>query len=376
MMKVHIACGGTGGHLAPGIALAEGLRARGHEPRLLVSRKQIDSVLMGKYPHLPAVRIPAAPFGWRPATLARFVSQQAAGLRFAVGHLRTERPDVVLGFGGFTTASVVLAARVQRIPVALHEANRVPGRAVRLLARWAQRVYLPAGVKLSGVRWSVVRHQGLPVRAEFRRIPRAAAQEALGLKPAPRTLVVLGGSQGASALNDWATKSLEALALEGVQVVCVTGPGQTSERTDRVLRTRNGAEVRSVFLPFCDRMPELLACADLAVSRAGAGTLTELARCGVPAVLVPFPHAADNHQLANARHFEKQGGGLVVEQPHLGGLLKEVLDLAFNDWLLRKFRDNLHRIDQENSLDAMLDDLERIAAQPPQSAPAGVLLPV
>lgn len=369
MSRILIACGGTGGHLAPGIALAEALVARGHEPHLLISHKQVDAKLVEKYPWLRLARIPAAPLSANPLALARFIWRQSAGFAFGLGHLQQVRPAVVVGFGGFTTASIVLAARMRRIPVALHEANRVPGRAVRLLSRLAKRVYLPPGVRLRRARGGTVRAQGLPVRHEFQRLARGAALEALGIVPARRLVAVLGGSQGANSLNEWAERNLELLALEGVQVFCVSGPGKRAGREERVLRTREGTPVHSYFLPFCDRMAELLSCADLVVSRAGAGTLAELARVGTPAVLVPFPHAADDHQAANARFFEQQGGGMVVDQHFLSGLTKEVLELACNDRLLEKFRDNLRRIDRENSLDAMVDDLLALAGEASVPAP-------
>jgi len=365
-----IACGGTGGHLAPGIALAEGLVVRGHEPHLLISHKQVDSRLVEKYPWLQLARIPAAPLAANPLGLARFVWRQSAGFAFALKHLRQVRPDVVVGFGGFTTASIVLAARMRGIPVALHEANRVPGRAVRLLSRLAKRVYLPPGVRLGRARGSTVRPQGLPVRREFLRVERSAALETLQIEPASRLVAVLGGSQGASALNEWAESCMEQLALDGVQVFCVSGPGKRTAREERTFRSRDGVLVKSYLVPFCDRMPELLSCADVVVTRSGAGTLAELARIGTPAILVPFPHAADNHQAANALYFEQQGGGMVVDQRALSTLTKEVQDLLLNDWLLHKFHDNLVRMDRENSLDAMIDDLLALAGSPvgPKSA--------
>jgi len=119
--------------------------------------------------------------------------------------------------------------------------------------------------------------------------------------------------------------------------------------------------VKAIFVPFCDRIGELLSAADLVVSRAGAGTIAELIRCEVPAILVPYPHAASDHQRANAAFFERQGGGLVIEEAMVGDLQSEVLDLVFNEWLLRQFRGNLKRMDRANSLDLMLADLEVMA---------------
>ena len=110
--------------------------------------------------------------------------------------------------------------------------------------------------------------------------------------------------------------------------------------------------------------------ADLLVSRAGAGTLAELIRCETPAILIPYPQAADDHQRANAAFFERQGGGIVVPETNLDQLHAEVLDVIFNDWLLRKFRANLQRMDRANSLELMLEDLEDIAKPPTESTGA------
>lgn len=360
MKRYLIACGGTGGHLAPGVALAEGLAARGHGVHLLVSRKTIDSKFLEKYPGLDAIATPGAPFTLAPAGLLRFVWQQTAGLWFCIGVIRRVRPAAIIGFGGFTTMGIMLAGILLRVPLVLHEANRVPGRATRTFGAFARWVWVPPGVQLPSVRPSRVRDCGLPVRSEFRRKAKADAMAELGFVPAARTLVVLGGSQGASALNEWAAGAVKPLAAAGAQVICVTGPGKTNDRVMTVLSAADGTTIHSYRMPFCDRMAELLSCADLVVTRAGAGTIAELARIGAPSILVPFPQAADNHQIANARFLEQQGGGFVVEQPFIGGLTKEVLEVIFNDWLLARFRSNLSRIDRTDPLDAMIQDIERL----------------
>jgi UDP-N-acetylglucosamine--N-acetylmuramyl-(pentapeptide) pyrophosphoryl-undecaprenol N-acetylglucosamine transferase len=154
---------------------------------------------------------------------------------------------------------------------------------------------------------------------------------------------------------------LKSLAAERVQVCCITGLGKGQDESVESI-SRDGQPVRARFLMFCDRVADLLSAADLVVSRAGAGTIAELIRCETPAVLVPFPHAADDHQRANAAFFERQGGGIAIEQTSMGGLRAEVLDLIFNDSLLRKFRANLQRMDRADPLAAMLLDLEQIVA--------------
>ena len=367
MKRFLISCGGTGGHLSPGIALAEGLVSRGHQATLLISRKKVDARLIEKYPHLSFLRIPGSPFTFRPFGLGRFLATQTVGFFYSLKLVRTLRPDGIVGFGGFTTASIILAGALFQVPVALHEANRVPGRAIRLLGRFARRVYAPTGIRVTDVRPSLLYAMGLPVRKEIVREPRESARRAMELNPKQSVLVVLGGSQGAAPLNNWARDKARAFAAEGVQVYCVTGLGK-GEPTIEEYRARDGQAVKTVFTPFCDRMGTLLSAADLVVSRAGAGTIAELIRCETPAILVPYPHAADNHQWANARFFERQGGGLAVAQERLHELDREVRDVVFNDWLLRKFRANLQRMDRANSLNQLLDDLEEITT--PRTDPA------
>jgi UDP-N-acetylglucosamine--N-acetylmuramyl-(pentapeptide) pyrophosphoryl-undecaprenol N-acetylglucosamine transferase len=380
MKHFLIACGGTGGHLAPGIALAEGLSRRGHRATLLVSRKRIDARLLEKYPQLETVALPGAPFTLRPPGFLRFLWEQARGFFRCRRLVRAVRPAAIVGFGGWTTAAVVLAGALHGVPIVLHEANRVPGRAIRLLGRLAWRVYLPPEVALPGVRPEALRFAGLPVRAEMVRRPRAGACAALGLDPACRILVVLGGSQGAASLNAWARQDLADLAAVGIQVCCITGP----DRADATPQVHPGqvfpgqqsgpaaVSPAPVFLPFSDDVAGLLSAADLVVSRAGAGTLAELARCRAPAILLPYPFAADDHQRANAAWFARKDGGLVLDQTRLGELSGLVRGLIFDDIRLRAFQAALARLDRDDAVGQMVGDLESLdpASPPLPSAPA------
>ncbi|GAB1488003.1 undecaprenyldiphospho-muramoylpentapeptide beta-N-acetylglucosaminyltransferase [Opitutaceae bacterium] len=356
-----ISCGGTGGHLSPGIALAEGLRARGHRVTLFISHKKIDARLIEKYPELSFVRIPGAPFGLHPATFVRFVWHQTHAFFFSLRQVRMLKPAGIVGFGGFTTASLMVAGALKGIPVALHEANRVPGRAIRLLGRLARRVYLPPGIDLPQARSGAVRAAGLPVRREIVRREREAACATLGLDSQRPVLAVLGGSQGASALNDWARRNAEPLARAGIQLYCVTGPGKGDEGA-QAYAGPGGMSVKAIFVSFSDRMADILSAADLVVSRAGAGTIAELIRCHTPAVLVPFPQAADNHQAANAAWLAREGGGTVVDQANIAALDREV-PLWMNDAARRAASQaRLRQLDQADPLTFMLDDLETLTA--------------
>jgi UDP-N-acetylglucosamine--N-acetylmuramyl-(pentapeptide) pyrophosphoryl-undecaprenol N-acetylglucosamine transferase len=351
-----ISCGGTGGHLAPGIALAEALAAAGDEPVLLISRKQVDARLSAKYPALRFERMPGTGFAWRPDRFVRCAWTQLQAVWFCWRLLGGGRTRAAVGFGGFTSAPLVVAAWIRGVPCALHESNRVPGRAIRLLGRLARRVYLPPGVGLETVAASVVKAAPMPVRREIAPHDAAVARRELGLDPGRPVVVVLGGSQGAAPLNAWARGEVAALAKAGLQLYCVTGPGQEQERS----LTHAGAAgepVTAVFTPFTDRMAVVLSAADLVVSRAGAGTIAELIRCGAPALLIPYPQAADDHQRANARWLAEQGAARVVEQTQVGTLTAEVLAAMADDTRRAQWRAALARLRSEDPLTFMLADL-------------------
>jgi UDP-N-acetylglucosamine--N-acetylmuramyl-(pentapeptide) pyrophosphoryl-undecaprenol N-acetylglucosamine transferase len=364
-----LSCGGTGGHLSPGIALAEGLARRGHKAILLISHKKVDTRLAAKYPRLTFVPIPGTPFSLSPGVLWRFLVSQTRGFVSGWRLLKAERPCAIIGFGGFTTASIIVAGALRGVPVALHEANRVPGKSVRYLARFARRVYLPHEVRLNSVVDSKLRNAGLPVRAEIARRPRPEAVRSLGLDPAHKVLVVFGGSQGATPLNNWAREAVRELALTGVQVACVSGMGK-GDADFSVNDGPGGVEVRSVTIPFCDDVASLLSAADIVVARAGAGSLAEFARLRVPAVLVPFPQAADDHQRANADYFEKQGAGVVLPQERIGELTTVVKGLLANSDKMAALRDGLLKLDRAAALDFILDDLEQNIVLKPDPATA------
>ncbi len=360
MKKFLISCGGTGGHLAPGIALAEGLIARGHSCCLVISCKGVDRRLTRKYPSLDFIAVPGSPFSMRPLRLGSFIWNQARGVIGSFRAIRSFSPDLVIGFGGFCTLGIALAATFRGVPLVLHEANRIPGRATRTLRRLAHRIYLPPGVRLRKVAPGVVRFYGCPVRREIRRLPSKSSREKLGIEAYGKLLVVLGGSQGASVLNNWVRENFKFLAEEGVHVFCVTGMDKGDAGVFQ-LESRGGQPVKAHFVTFIDKISELLSAADLVVTRAGAGTISELIRCRVPAILIPYPYAADNHQWANAVFVERQGGGIAISQDFIQDLRQEVLDTIFNDWLLRTFRSNLERMDRKDCLKGIINDLESLS---------------
>lgn len=362
MSRFLVICGGTGGHLSPGIAVAEALDAQGHECRLMISKKDVDSRLVQKYGHLRFERSPGCGLSRKPLEFLRFCFEQCSAVVFALWLVLRFKPAAVISFGGFLTPGAVLAAKALKVPVVLHEANRRPGRSIRILSGLAARIYLPEGVNLRGLPPRTLRYCGYPLRKEIRRINKDQARRNLGLKLGGKLVLVLGGSQGAQSLNDWVSRNFDALARENISVYCITGMDKGTQGAIEQMSDQ-GQVCRATFVPFSDRMTDVLSAADMVVARAGAGSIAEIVHCRVPCILVPFPHAADNHQLANARFLEQQGACVTVEQKDIGNLLAEVLATVFNDWLLRRLRQNMARIDRENATDIIVRDLLALAAE-------------
>ena len=306
-LRVVITGGGTGGHVYPGLAVAEALRELDPEIaiRFAGTRRGLEKVLVPAA-GWPLDLVPASGLrGLGAAGRAVFVLNLAAGTLRSVALLARRRPGIVLGTGGFVCAPVMLAARLLGIPCVLQEQNAIPGSANRLVGRWARRLYLGFA---EAARWFPAGRAvttGNPVRAAF-----AAA----GTEPRPADgrfrVLVFGGSRGARTLN----RALAEAAAgwrdrDDLELLIQTGPADL-ETTRAAWAGADPARVRVV--PYVEDMAGALAWADLAVCRAGAMTLAELQASGTPAVLVPFPYATDDHQRRNAEACAAAGAATVL----------------------------------------------------------------
>ena len=300
--SVVIACGGTGGHVFPGIAVMHALMERGVEVTLVVSEKRVDREAVADLESAKVETIPSVAFGLR--SLPSFIKTLVGSTFRLLRQFRSQRPAAVLSMGGFTSAAPILAAWFLRIPVLIHEANSMPGRANRLFARIARTVLLHFDESREHIRHRDVRVVGMPVRSEFQ--PRSSemarvAAKALGFDPDRPLLAVIGGSQGARPINDLVIDSLELLSREipAIQVLHVAGTRDLEQVRKRYWISQMDGRVEGFFTD----MPNLLAAASVVISRAGASSLAEISRVGVPSVLIPFPQAADDHQSRNAEAF-------------------------------------------------------------------------
>ncbi len=325
-MKVLIAGGGTGGHVFPGIAVAEELRR---------ARKDADIVFVGSRRGLEAVAVPEAGFSIR-YILARGFPRRAwwrwpwAALTMAVGFLQAvwlvggERPDVVLGTGGYVSAPVALAAWIWRRPLLIQEQNSIPGLANRWLSRIADEVHLSfVEARSYFARKDHLKVTGNPIRAYVLSGEKSAAFAEFGLQPGRPTIFVFGGSRGARRINEAALEAMKRLkGRVDVQWILQTG----REDLDWATKVVQSGELPARVVPFLTRIHLAYAAADLVVCRSGAMTLAEIAACGTPAILVPYPYAAHNHQLVNASNLVDRGAAAMILDHDLTGerLAKEI----------------------------------------------------
>ena len=309
-ISVAIACGGTGGHLFPGRAVADELLARGYGVTLLISPKDVDQQAARTAVGMEVVTLPAVGLAW--CRLGSFLRGAYGSYRVARRLFRRRPHQAVLVMGGFTSAPAVLAGKRTGATTFLHESNAFPGRANRWLARLVDHSFVgfpQACPRLPGRPAEVT---GTPVRSQFQPASAPAARQALGLDPARPVLLVMGGSQGAGGLNELLLASMAPLGrtLPALQFLHLTGPHDFQ----RVSAAYRSAGLKAVTRPFLTEMELAMAAATLAVSRAGGSSMAELAAMRLPSILVPYPFAADDHQLHNARAFVETGAALLLPQ--------------------------------------------------------------
>jgi UDP-N-acetylglucosamine--N-acetylmuramyl-(pentapeptide) pyrophosphoryl-undecaprenol N-acetylglucosamine transferase len=328
--------------LFPGLAVAGQLVARRCAVTLLVSPKEVDQHAVKSAQGVEIVTLPAVAWqrGSRLACLRGFWRSWRASRKL----FRLCPPEAALAMGGFTSAPPMLAARSAGAPTFLHESNSIPGRANRWLSRFVNHAFVgfPAAAERLYAREATV--CGTPVRPEIHPSDPAGCRVALGLNATQPVVLVTGGSQGATGLNEMILAALPSLARHAPhwQWVHLTGPHDLQ----KVKQAYVNAGLKAVVQPFCSEMGRAMGAADAIVSRAGASSLAEIAAMRLPSLLVPFPHAAENHQFHNARLFAESRAARLLEQKDatpervvglLSGLVenpaaREKMRIALTEW--------------------------------------------
>jgi UDP-N-acetylglucosamine--N-acetylmuramyl-(pentapeptide) pyrophosphoryl-undecaprenol N-acetylglucosamine transferase len=362
-LRLLIAAGGTGGHVYPGIAIAE---------EWMRLHPDSEVTFIGTARGVEAKAVPQAGFAFRAIAARGFPRRLGPGMVVSgwtflksfgqvAGVIKEVKPDVVVATGGYVSGAVGVWARLLGIPLVLQEQNSVPGAVNRWLSLVATEVHISFVESRNYFRRrNNLKVTGNPIRRSLLRQDRQGAYEALGLDPSRRTLLVFGGSRGASSINRAVHGALPRLARVGnLQLVWQTG-------ADDFEAMRKAAA--SVALPvrvfaYLDRMEQAYAAADLAVCRSGAMTITELTACGVPAVLVPYPHAARDHQTSNARGLVDRGAAEMIPDAELSpeALADRVEALFRDEGRLRRMGRSARAFSRTNAAERIAKSIEALA---------------
>ncbi len=311
MKRLILTTGGTGGHIFPALAVAESVRALVPECEILfVGGERGPEREWAARAHVGFAALPALGVVGRGLKSAATAWWLGKSLVKAWQLLKAFRPDVVLGLGGYAGFSCTLAATFMGIPSAIHEQNSIPGIANRVLAKRVDRILVSFpdmdAPEFSGDNAVLT---GNPIRRSIRHL--RDEQRGSG-----RNILVIGGSQGASALNRFMVRELDSFRSQGFKIWHQTGQDEVEKVRAAYAGKHQDARVEA----FIEDMHEAYAFADLVICRAGATTIAELTAAGKPSVLVPFPYATHDHQLKNARFLEKNGAALVFQQSQLENL--------------------------------------------------------
>ena len=316
-MKVILAAGGSGGHIFPSLALAAELKKKGAEVIFVSSKRRLDMSLLEPSGYrcffLSVNPMPRKP---HPVKLAVFFFKLVSDVFASARIILKEKPHVVVGFGGYSSGTISLCAKLFLTPLVIHEQNYFPGRANVILSGMADRVtlsfedtekYFP---KAKGrMAWT-----GNPLRTEKLSRDREKARERMGLASGGTTVLVMGGSQGAAFLNRAASEAVRRVAekRKGVRVVHLTGKADY----ESTLRFYEDSGMEARVFSFLDRMEDAYAVSDIAISRSGASAVFELAYYGMPMILVPYPNPKNN-QWTNAKFFAERGAAVFKDEKEL-----------------------------------------------------------
>jgi len=308
--SVAIACGGTGGHLFPGLAVAEKLHEQQSHVTLVVSRKEVDQQAIKNEVRFQVLPLPAV--GLQKGKLIAFLRGFRESYLVSRRLFRFHSPDAVIGMGGFTSAAPILAGRALGACTFLHESNTIPGRANCWLSRVVDRAFVGFPSAAQKLARCPVTISGTPVRPLFHQRDAASCREALGLDPERPVILVAGGSQGAGGINKSVERSLPLFSELNPewQWFHLTG----ARDADQMKAAYAKLGLRAIVHPFFDPVELALGAANAAISRAGASSLAELAAMRVPSLLIPYPAATDNHQWHNAQAYVASYAALCLEE--------------------------------------------------------------
>jgi UDP-N-acetylglucosamine--N-acetylmuramyl-(pentapeptide) pyrophosphoryl-undecaprenol N-acetylglucosamine transferase len=313
-MKVLIAAGGTGGHVYPALSIANKFREEGHDVKLVGRANSFEEKIF-KENNFNVLNIHSAQFYFSPKAFIRFLSNALLGLFDSFKIMNDVFPDIVIGGGGYVSAPILLSALLLKKPFFVYEQNIIPGRTNRIFGRYARKVFTGFPDIYNYFPKEKVVFSGNPVRKSIFSVSKEEALSFFNFSDGKFTLLVFGGSGGSQKINfTFARILMPFYEKTHAQIIFITGK-------------RDFKNIKNMFtedlpldikiIPYLDEMEYALKVSDFAVARGGAMTLTELALSGIPAIIIPFPYARDDHQYKNAIFLKKQDCGMVVREEKL-----------------------------------------------------------
>lgn len=306
-MRIAVTCGGTGGHMFPGIAVADELQKQGHDVRLILSGRGVEAGAPERW-HDKIIVVPAKTTGvggykkiWRYARLFLYSTP------IAFFKLLKFRPKAILAMGSYTSIAPITAAFFLRIPRYLHESNVLPGAANKLASRLATKVFVAFDASMKHFKGKKCDVVGMPIRENIVGIKWVKPTDVF-------TITIMGGSQGSQAVNEKTVEAMKQLVNKGLKINVIHIAGKANEADVRAMYPQDfPVEIYG----FTDKMPEIYSKTSLCISRAGAASCFELCTCGIPSIIIPLPRMANDHQRYNAEAMEKWGASKMFLQDTL-----------------------------------------------------------
>lgn len=368
-MRIVLSGGGTGGHIYPAVAVARQLEAEDSETTFLYigGQRGLESKLVPQE-NIPFKSIDITGFRRKLSidnvkTVMRFLK----GVKASKQMLREFKPDVVIGTGGYVCGPVVYAASRLGIPTLIHEQNAIPGLTNRFLSRYADTVAVSfEGTESSFPGSKRVIYTGNPRATTVTTASAERGYASLGISEGSTVVLVVGGSQGARAINKAMIEMTPFVGKgNGVHYVYVTGEPYFEEARKELRQKLGGLPNWLHVLPYIHNMPEVLACTSLIVNRAGASFLAEITALGIPSVLIPSPNVTNNHQEANARQLEREGAAIVILEKDLTGqlLMDSVQKIIGKEDVHRKMSEASLRLGKRDSAAVVTDELRRLVGK-------------
>ena len=355
-MKFLMAAGGTGGHITPGIAIATMLKNKGHEVIFVGTENGLETDLVPKA-GFELKYIHARGLKGGVINNVKALIELGKGIKECEKLIKTEKPDMVMGTGGYVTAPLMIAGINLKVPTMIHESNALPGKTTKWLARKVSCVavgFEDAKIRLGNL--DNVICTGNPNKMGMINMPKKEAKEKLNVNG--KLVLVFGGSQGAKKINETMITLINSNSFQGYHVIYATGPKHYENIIAELKEIPENVKVEK----YIYNMEEVMRASDIVVCRSGALTVSELSTVGVGSILIPFPYAAENHQYYNAKTLEDAGAGIIIEEKDLTPeILKSKLEeLMNNETRLQEMQVCAKKLEKKNVLEEIAKEINKV----------------